>query len=55
VTANGQKRDAQGGEVVGEEGAFVAAGCNGNDAAESGGGVNEGEKVGDKAGAGVEC
>ena len=54
MAADSSKRDAEGGEVVGEEGTFVRAACDGDDAAEGGGGAEEGEEVGGEAEAGVE-
>lgn len=55
MAADGSERDAEGGEVVGEERTFVRAACDGDDAAERGGGAEEGEEVSGEAEAGVEC
>lgn len=53
MPANVRDRDAQGSEIGGVKGAFLAPSANGDDAAEGLGVADEGEEVGDETEAGI--
>ena len=55
MAGDGKTRDTEGGEIGGIQAAFSAACGDGDDAAEGGCALEEGQEVGDEAKAGVEC